>query len=75
LTQGLYERRDAGLCVRVICGRRYEHTDTSPSLALLRARCRRPRCHAAEQRNDLATLQLSKLHPLPPTKGQSITDW
>jgi hypothetical protein len=43
LTQGLYERRDAGVCVRVICGRRYEHTDTSHPLRLLRTRDERPR--------------------------------
>jgi hypothetical protein len=36
--------------------------------SLLRARCERPcYCRAAQQRQELATLQLNELHPLPPT--------
>src|SRR6266436_4226371 len=30
---------------------------------------------AAEQRDELAPFQLTKLHPLPPSRGDSITDW
>src|SRR5262249_532465 len=43
---------------------------------LLRARRERPCSHrATEQRDELAAFQLGKLHPVPQSQGQSITDW
>ena len=55
LLQPLQERRDAGLCFRIVRGRVHEHADAPHPLGLLRARGERPRGRrAAEQRDELA---------------------
>jgi hypothetical protein len=59
LAQGLCERRDAGLCFRVIRGRGYEHADAPHALALLRTRRERPCRRAAEQGDELASSHCS----------------
>jgi hypothetical protein len=54
------------LYLRVILGVAYEHPDSTG--LLLRSSRERPSSRsAAEQRNELATLQSTGLHPLPPT--------
>jgi hypothetical protein len=53
--QSLHERRHASLRLRVVRGDCHEHADSPHSLALLRARCERPRRRAAEQCDELAT--------------------
>src|SRR5262252_3748312 len=70
------ERRDAGLKFRMVCGCGQEHADAPHPLARLRARRERPRCPAAEQRDELASFQLIELH-LPPQPGTcgSIPHW
>src|SRR5262249_21655046 len=53
--QPLQERPDAGLKYRIIRGCVHEHADAPHPLALLRARCERPRRRrAAEQTDELA---------------------
>jgi hypothetical protein len=42
-----------------------EHTNATHTLALLRARRERPRRRAAEQHDEFAPFQLTKLHSLP----------
>jgi hypothetical protein len=42
---------------------------------LLRARCERRCSRAPEQSDELAPLQLSKLHPQPTSQDDSIPDW
>ena len=42
LLQPLYERREAGLCYRVIRDRIYEHADPPQAVGLLRSRRERP---------------------------------
>src|SRR5262249_48369584 len=54
LLQALQERRNAGLTLWIV-GHGHEHGDPPHSLALLRARCKRPRgSRTAEQRDELA---------------------
>ena len=44
-----------------------QSADARKFRTLLRSCCERPCCRAAEQRDELATLELIELHPLPPT--------
>src|SRR5262249_29770605 len=50
----LQERRIAGLCFRLVRSDGGKHADPPHALALLRARRERPRCRAAEQRDEIA---------------------
>src|SRR5262249_25522322 len=50
--QTLNEHRNAVLCHLIVGIQRDEHTDASHAPALLRARRQRPRCCAAEQRDE-----------------------
>src|SRR5262245_6211543 len=54
LLQALQQCREAGLPFRIVRGERREHPDAPHSLAVLRLRRDRPRCRAAEQRDELA---------------------
>src|SRR5262245_8757008 len=54
LLQHLQERRDAGLAFRIVRGVRDEHADAPHPLALLCERRERPRCRAADERDELA---------------------
>src|SRR5262249_2396938 len=57
LLQGLLERREAGLTLRIVCGPAHEYADAPHALALLRARRERPHNgRAAEPRGELAAL-------------------
>jgi hypothetical protein len=43
------------MCYRIVSGEWHEHADPPHPVGLLRARRKRPcRCHAAEQRHELA---------------------
>src|SRR6185369_681570 len=66
---------EARLCFRIVLGEAYQHTNTPHAFSQLRAGCTRPRGRAAEQSDELASFQLSKLHSLPPSQGQSLADW
>src|SRR6516164_6650910 len=48
LLQGLLERREAGLTLRIVCGPAHEYADAPHTPALLRTRCERP-CHSAAE--------------------------
>src|SRR5258708_6399204 len=49
------ERRQAGLCLRIVCGEWHKHADAPHALGLLRARRQRPPDRrAAEQRDEVA---------------------
>jgi hypothetical protein len=61
----LHERLKSGLCFRVVRDPIHQHADAPDLFCLLRARGERPRCRAAEQRYELTSLQLIKLHVLP----------
>jgi hypothetical protein len=65
----LRERLGAGNRYRVFSSQVHHGADPAHALALLRTPRERPRSRAAEQRDELATLQLSKLHLLPPKPG------
>src|SRR5262249_1606995 len=52
-----------------------QDTDGDESLRLLRPHRQRPRRRAAEKRDEIAALQLTKLHPLPLSQSDSIPDW
>ena len=66
LLQPLQERRNAVLRIPIVRGSGHEHADPPHPVALLRARRERPRgCRAADERDELAPSQLTKLHPLP----------
>src|SRR5262249_34362750 len=54
--QRLHEHRETSLLVCRRIGRAHEHADLSYALRLLRARRERPRCCAAEQRDERAAL-------------------
>src|SRR5262249_59199571 len=58
LRQRLGKRQEAGLPGRIVCGERHEHADAPHALALLRARRKRPRRRAAEQRDELAAFHV-----------------
>jgi hypothetical protein len=76
LAEALTERGDGGRCFpwRPAAKKSDDRQDVSIGLLCVRRERQRDR-RAAEQRDELAPFQLSKLHPLPPTKGQSVTDW
>jgi hypothetical protein len=65
LLQGLLERGEAGLTLRIVCGPAHEYANASHPLRLLRSRRERPSCRTAEERNDITPFQPTKLHPLP----------
>ena len=50
--------------------RGYHSAEAPHAFGLLRAWGERPRRRAADQRDELATLQLSKLHPLPQARSE-----
>src|SRR5262249_9543305 len=54
--------------------RAHQHTDPPDPLALLRARRERPRCRAAEKRDELATLYVEH-RGLPPLCIIAAADW
>ena len=57
--QGLLQRRDPGLTLRIAQGAIHEHADTAHPLGLLGAGSKRPRnCRAAEKGNELAPVHL-----------------
>jgi hypothetical protein len=53
LLQALQKCPDASLKFRIVCCCGQEHADAP--YRLLRARCDRPRCRSAEQRDELAS--------------------
>ena len=64
-----------GYKMRKSIGRGGVHKADHRHCRLLRVHRERPTCCAAEQRDEVASLQLSKSHPLPPSQGQTVTDW
>src|SRR5262249_2844477 len=56
LLEPLPECREAGLTFRVVLGEAHQHANPPHSVALLRARRKRPCRRAAEQRHELAPL-------------------
>jgi response regulator RpfG family c-di-GMP phosphodiesterase len=52
--QPLQECRVAGLCFGIVCGEVHEHADPPHPFGLLRTRSERPRCRAAEERDEVA---------------------
>ena len=61
------ERREAGLCFRIIRGQVHEHADAPHPLGLLRVRRERPRRRrAADQRDELAPSHGASLSEGPP---------
>jgi hypothetical protein len=56
LLEGLPERRDVGLHLRIVLGERIQHANPSDAVGLLRSRRERPCRRAAEQRDELASL-------------------
>jgi hypothetical protein len=69
----LQERSEAGLPYRIVRDGRQEHANVLHR-ALLRARNAWPSGRGTNKRDEFATLQC-KLHPLPQSQRQSITDW
>jgi len=66
--QGLLERCEADLTLRIVPGPAHEYADTPHPLGLLRTRCERPRRHrTAKQRDELAPFPLTEMHPIPLT--------
>jgi hypothetical protein len=66
LLQISQKRRDFDACLRIALGTLNEHADTPHPLALLRARRERPSgCRAAEERDEVASLQSIELHLQP----------
>jgi hypothetical protein len=63
LLQSLQERRDASLGYRMVLAERHEHANAPHPLRLLRPCRERPRCRAAEQRDELAPSRVE--HGLP----------
>src|SRR5262249_8131053 len=63
--QPLQERRETPLSFRIVRGEVHEHADPPDAARLLRARRERPRCRAAEQRDEIASFQFIKLLPAP----------
>jgi hypothetical protein len=51
----------AGLPEQII-GRAHDHADAAHSLGLLCAGTQRPRCRAAQQRDELTPFQVNELH-------------
>jgi hypothetical protein len=69
LPQPLPETLKITLRVRVVLGDSQQYGDPPHLVALLRSRRERPRRYrAADKRNELATLQLRKLHPFSQAK-------
>jgi hypothetical protein len=67
--QPLAERHEAGQSFLIVRRQIREHADAAHPCRLLRARRERPcSCRAAEQRDEIAAFQLTKLHPLPLAK-------
>src|SRR5262249_45109297 len=62
LLQPLQERCDARCRLWIVRGQEHEHAEAPRPLALLRARCERPRRRAAEQRDEIASFHW----PVPP---------
>src|SRR5262249_17024105 len=47
---------EASLCFRIVLGEAHQHCDPPHAVGLLCARRERPRCRAADQRDELASL-------------------
>src|SRR5215467_2256058 len=58
--EALQERRVASLSFRIVRAEVHEHADTPHALSLLRPRRERPRCHTAEERDEVAALHLRR---------------
>src|SRR5262249_29394890 len=56
LLKALPKYSHAGADIRIAFRNRHQHADTTNSLRLLRARRERPRCRAAQKRDELAPL-------------------
>jgi hypothetical protein len=67
--QPLAQGRNACLSVRIVRSQHY-YGEAPHTLGLLRARRERPRCRAAEQRDELATFQLIELHSFSASQGR-----
>jgi hypothetical protein len=50
--------------------RRHQHAYAPHSAILLRTRGERPRCRAAEERNEVAAFQMIELHSIPASQGR-----
>src|SRR5262249_43593071 len=64
------ETHEASRHFRIVLGQGRQHGDPANSVGLLRARRERPRCRAAEQRDELASPHI-EMHLLP----QPGTPW
>src|SRR5262249_53514193 len=71
LLQALRKSRQTAVSFRIICSEWREHADAAHPLALLRARRERPRCRAAEQRDEVAPSYVTCHAPLPRRHAQS----
>jgi hypothetical protein len=56
--ESLPERGDLRLCLWVVLGVPHQHAQATHTFGLLRARRERPRCRAAEKRNEIAPPQV-----------------
>jgi hypothetical protein len=63
--QPLEECRKAGLPFRVVCSPIHEHANAPHPLSLLRARCERPRCDAADRSYKFASFDRDRHRPPP----------
>src|SRR5260221_9066775 len=71
LFQLLPECRETSLRFRIVLGEPHEHANAPHAIRLLCPRRERPRgCRAAEQRDELASLQLIELHSVPASQGR-----
>src|SRR5262245_25903624 len=71
--EALQKRRVASLVFRIVRRPGHEHADATHPAALLRARCERPRCRAAEKGDELASSHGCPLIRSPRRRARAAT--